>query len=135
MDTGPAGAKSTHRREKTGSERPSDGFAEPNRCLAFPDDGGRTRRRRNAERHRNSGEVPGSQSACLLPGGLPPLPARRLRTPRGGKAEAEAAAVTSNSICALQDVETARRLTRAWNRGRCWSALARAVAGELDGEK
>ena len=40
--SGPAGAKSTHRREKTGSERPSDGFAEPNRYLAFPDDGGRT---------------------------------------------------------------------------------------------
>ena len=40
--SGPAGAKSTHRREKTGSERQSDGFAEPNRYLAFPDDGGRT---------------------------------------------------------------------------------------------
>ena len=40
--SGPASAKSTHRRKKTGSERPSDGFAEPNRYLAFPDDGGRT---------------------------------------------------------------------------------------------
>ena len=43
--------------------------------------------------------------------------------------------MTSNPICALQDVETARRLTRAWNRARCRSALARAVAAELDGEK